>query len=56
MKDFSKTLERVDGPRTKNHTVKVLMALTKELANLDIKIEVLGDTYATIKSDIEELS
>lgn len=53
-KDFSEISERVDGLRTKAHFVKVLLtALTNELANLETKKEIMGDTHATIKHYIE---
>lgn len=50
LKDFSETTERVDGRTDQSLYGKTLLrTLSKELANLEKKAEVLGDAYAAVE-------
>lgn len=57
IQDFSETSKQMGGQCTKVHMVKLLLAsFTTELANMETKIEVLGDAHAVAEHDVEQLS
>lgn len=56
-KDFSVTLKQVYSQRSQVHTVKVLLAtLKKELANMEIDMEILWDVHVTTKQGVDWFS